>query len=512
MSASTTAGTASAEEKLDFKRIFPIFVVVLVDLLGLTVIIPLLPLYAATFRASPLTIGLLGAAYPTMQFIAAPILGRLSDRYGRKPILVISQIGTLLGFMVLGFANGLWMLFVSRIVDGFSGGNIATAQAMIADSTTERTRTQGLGLIGAAFGLGFIVGPIIAFASLALSGENYRIPAFIAAGLSALSVLLSMFWLRETHDPVQRSAGGVGSAFIPGALLRWLATPKIGLLLALMFTQQFAFGGFEQFLPLFNLSRLGLNGSGNAAVFVYVGLIVVAIQGGLIGRWSRRWGERKLIYVGLATLALGLALTALTPAQATPWYSRAAAERELGASGAVVLPDDTNNSWLGLAWLLTAMVPASIGGGVLSPSINSLLTRRVAPQQRGEILGASAAAFSAANVLAPLAGGALFQAAGASAPFWLWAAVLMALLALALRAWGAEPGGSDSAHSPTIRALLLRNEPQDPIVGGHVMQDDGNAEDPAGPDRSDIVQRPDREGEQGQLQRQTEHPRHHNRR
>jgi DHA1 family tetracycline resistance protein-like MFS transporter len=439
MSASTTAAPASADDKLDFKRILPIFVVVLVDLLGLTVIIPLLPLYAATFRASPLTIGLLGAAYPLMQFIAAPILGRLSDRYGRKPILVISQVGTLLGFLVLGFANGLAMLFLSRIIDGFSGGNIATAQAMIADSTTERTRTQGLGLIGAAFGVGFIIGPLIAFAALALSGEDYRIPAFIAAGLSALSVLLSAFWLRETHNPAQHSASDSGAAFAPGALLGWLASPKVGLLLALMFAQQFAFGGFEQFLPLFNLSRLGLNGSGNAAVFVYVGLIVVAIQGGLIGRWSRRWGERRLIYVGLAALALGLALTALTPAQAAPWYSRAAAERELGASAGVALPDGTNTGWLGLAWLLGAMVPASIGGGVLSPSINSLLTRRVGPQQRGEILGASSAAFSAANVLAPLVGGALFQAAGAGAPFWLWAAVLVGLLLLALRALDAGP-------------------------------------------------------------------------
>ena len=235
-------------------------------------------------------------------------------------------------------------------------------------------------------------------------------------------------------------------AFAPGAPLRALASPQVGLLLALMFAQQFAFGGFEQFLPLFNLSRLGLNGSGNAMIFVYVGVIVVAIQGGLVGQWSRRWGERKLIYVGLATLALGLALTALTPAQPAPWYSRAAVERELqvpgaaapGSTAGVALPDDTSNGWLGLAWLLGAMVPASIGGGVLSPSINSLLTKRVAPQRRGEILGTSSAFFSAANVLAPLVGGALFQVAGSSAPFWLWAAVLAALLALAWRALGEE--------------------------------------------------------------------------
>jgi DHA1 family tetracycline resistance protein-like MFS transporter len=436
------SGTASlSDEKLDFKRIFPIFAVVLVDLLGLTIIIPLLPLYAATFRAGPLTIGLLGAAYPAMQFVAAPILGRLSDRYGRKPILVISQIGTLAGFLLLGFANGLWLLFLSRLIDGFSGGNTSTAQAMIADSTSERTRTQGLGLIGAAFGLGFIVGPIIAFVALSLSGEDYRIPAFIAAGLSALSIPLSAFWLRETHHPADHDTQPAAAAFAPGATLRWLAVPQVGLLLALMFAQQFAFGGFEQFLPLFDLSRLGLNGSGNAAVFVYVGVIVVIIQGGLVGRWSRALGERRLIFVGLAALALGLALTALTPARPVPWYSRAAAEAELGAgqgTAAVALPDEADTGWLGLGWLLAAMVPASIGGGVLSPSINSLLTRRVAPQRRGEILGASAACFSAANVLAPLVGGALFQLAGASAPFWLWAAVLALILAWAWRGLDAE--------------------------------------------------------------------------
>ncbi|MFN2222632.1 MAG: MFS transporter, partial [Candidatus Promineifilaceae bacterium] len=149
---SEQTGAPKPEDKLDFKRILPIFIIVLVDLLGLTIIIPLLPLYATTFGASPLVVGLLGAAYPIMQFLGAPLLGRLSDRYGRKPVLVVSQIGTLIGFLVLGFAGTLWMLFISRIIDGISGANIATAQAAISDSTNEKTRTQGLGLIGAAYG------------------------------------------------------------------------------------------------------------------------------------------------------------------------------------------------------------------------------------------------------------------------------------------------------------------------------------------------------------------------
>jgi DHA1 family tetracycline resistance protein-like MFS transporter len=177
MASKTTLESAiPAEEKLDFKKIFPIFVIVLIDLLGLTVIIPLLPLYATSFGATALTIGFLGAAYPIFQFIGAPVLGRLSDRFGRKPILLISQVGTLIGFLILGFSNTLWLLFLARIVDGISGANISTAQAAISDSTNEKTRTQGLGLLGAAFGLGFVVGPIIAFVSLSVSGNDYRVP------------------------------------------------------------------------------------------------------------------------------------------------------------------------------------------------------------------------------------------------------------------------------------------------------------------------------------------------
>src|SRR6266496_5684700 len=150
-------------DKLDFKRVLPIIVIVLVDLIGLSIIIPILPYFAARFSATPIVIGILQATYPMMQFIGAPILGRLSDRFGRKPVLIVSQIGTLVGFVLLGFANTLWLLFLSRIIDGLSGANMTTAQAAIADSTNEKTRTQGLGLIGAAFGIGFILGPIIAY-------------------------------------------------------------------------------------------------------------------------------------------------------------------------------------------------------------------------------------------------------------------------------------------------------------------------------------------------------------
>jgi MFS family permease len=441
--------TIAEDERLDFKQILPIFVIVLVDLLGLTIIIPLLPLYSTSFGASPAVIGALGATYPMFQFIGAPILGRLSDQYGRKPVLVVSQIGTFAGFILLGLANSLPLLFISRIIDGVSGANIATAQAAISDSTTEKTRTQGLGLIGVAFGLGFVIGPVIAFVALTLSDNNYRVPAFAAAVFSLSSILLTTFWFQESHPPeVREKEREKPVRFNLSAMWEALQHPAVGILLLLMFAQQIAFGGFEQLLALFTLARLGLNASGNAVIFVFVGVIVVTVQGGFIGPWSRRFGDRRLIYGGLALLAVGLVLFALTPRQPAPWYSRQELAAELNANDAsrlqpgetppvqdiaVELPSEASKSWVGLAWMLAVMVPLGIGGGILQPAINSLITKRVRSDEVGGMLGISSAFLSGANALAPLIGGALFQSLGASAPF-LAGGLLMALLwGLALR-------------------------------------------------------------------------------
>ncbi|MBI5876304.1 MAG: MFS transporter [Chloroflexi bacterium] len=454
-----TASTPAAGDKLDLNKILPIFVIVLIDLLGLTIIIPLMPLYATAFGADAFTIGLLGAAYPVMQFIGAPLLGRLSDRFGRKPVLIISQIGTFIGFLILGLSNALWLLFLARIVDGLSGANISTAQAAITDSTTEQTRTQGLGLLGAAFGLGFIIGPTIAFVSLAATGNDYRVPAFAAALCSLASILLTTFWFTETHGPEKRTNGAARAPFSFGALVTALTHPAVGLLLMLIFAQQIAFGGFEQWLALFNLNRLGLNASGNAAVFVFAGVIIVAVQGGLVGRWSRRYGDRRLIFAGLLLLAFGLALTALTPAQPPPWYSRAEVLHELDSTRSlpgqaphavpVELPADGSNGWLGIGWLLLSMVPAAIGGGILQPAINSLITKRIEPGEIGGTLGVSASLLSAANALAPVIGGALYQLGGMSMPFWVWSATLALLFVAALSLL--KPGREEQAPAGLAR-------------------------------------------------------------
>jgi DHA1 family tetracycline resistance protein-like MFS transporter len=438
-------GGNQADEKLNFKRILPIFVIVLVDLLGLTIIIPLLPLYATSFGADPLVIGLLGAAYPIMQFVGAPLLGRLSDRYGRKPILIISQLGTLVGFLVLGFAASLQMLFLARIIDGISGANIATAQAAITDSTTEKTRTQGLGLIGAAFGLGFVIGPVIAFVALALSDNNYHVPAFVAAVFSTLSILLTILWFEETLPPEERGDSEERRSISFKAMVQAVNHPAVGYLLILIFAQQLAFGGFEQLLALFTLSRLGLNASGNAVIFVFVGLIVVAVQGGFIGPWSRRYGDRRLIYAGLGLLAVGLVLLGITPHRPVPWYSESALQTELTSDQAlpneapttqgiaIDLPNQDNNGWSGLIWILAAMVPIAIGGGMLQPAINSLITKRINVAEVGGMLGISAAFLSGANALAPIIGGAIFQAIGPTAPFVAWGILMAILLFLSMR-------------------------------------------------------------------------------
>jgi len=430
-------------EKLDFKRILPILVIVFVDLLGLSIIIPLLPLYAARFSATPLVIGILQATYPTMQFLGAPILGRLSDRFGRKPILVISQIGTLAGFILLGFANTLWLLFLSRIIDGLSGANISTAQAAIADSTNEKTRTQGLGLIGAAFGLGFVFGPIIAFIVLTASGQNYQAVAFTAAFFSLVSILLTSFWFRETHTLDTPSTVTQKKKFSFGAMADALRRPQVGFLLILMFFYQIAFGGYEQLFSLFTLTRLGMDARDTSGLFVVAGLFIIVVQGGLVGRWSKQKGDRWLVILGVSTLALGLIGTALTPAIPVPWYDQAKVMQTLAGEGAIrvsiqdiqiQLPEQSTRGWLGIIWLLIASLPAALGGGVLHPAVNSLITKSSDKSEVGAMLGISASMYSAANAIAPLFYGFLFQWLGAPVPFFAGGLILLILWVFAPRA------------------------------------------------------------------------------
>jgi DHA1 family tetracycline resistance protein-like MFS transporter len=435
--------TEQPAEKLDFKRVLPIIVIVLVDLIGLSIIIPILPYFAARFSANAITIGILQAAYPFMQFIGAPILGRLSDRFGRKPILIVSQIGTLAGFVLLGFANTLPLLFISRIIDGLSGANMSTAQAAIADSTTPKTRTQGLGLIGAAFGVGFVLGPMIAYLVLALSHGSYQAVALTAAVFSLASILLTTFWFHETHQNDSPSIRSLRSPFTLSAMFEALRQPAVGFLLLIMFFYQMAFGGYEQLFSLFTLNRLGMSATDTAGLFALAGVFIIVVQGGLIGRWSRQKGDRWLVILGVSTLAIGLIGTASTPRIPVPWYSQAKVLQSLAGQSnlslstqsiKVTLPDEANKGWFGIIWLLVASFPAALGGGVLHPAVNSLITKSSSKNEVGAMLGISAGFYSAANAIAPLFYGSLFQWLGAPVPFFAGGLILLILWIYAPRA------------------------------------------------------------------------------
>jgi MFS family permease len=428
---------SNSQSQLNFKRIIPLFVLVFVDVLGLTLVLPLLHLYGAVHGASPLQIGFIAASFPLAQLIGVPIMGALSDRFGRKPLLLISQVTTCISFIMLGFATSLQVVILSRVIDGLFGANLATAQAALSDLTDENTRTQGLGLTGAAFGLGFIFGPILSLAALEMS-DSLAVPALSAAGYSFLSILLTWFIFEESLPAEKRCQSS--RKLNPFAILRYLFRPNVNGLLILMFAQQLIFFGFESLLGLFILSRLGLLGDGSAIIFLIVGITLVTVQVRFIGRWSRRYGEKKLIIAALALLAFGLLFFALTPEQAHPFYVKSLTEYDLqqqAPSGTEVilgnfnveLPDETHRSIFGVLWVMVAVIPLSIGAGLIRPSLNSLMTKRVGKDEYGSILGISSSFVSAANAAAPLIGGLLFQVYNANTPF-LIGSVMMGILAL----------------------------------------------------------------------------------
>lgn len=426
---------------LDKRRVIPIFLMVFVDMLGLTLVLPLLHLYAAAYGAGPLEVGIVLAAFPLAQLLGVPMMGALSDRYGRRPLLLISQVTTCISFIMLGLANSLALIIVSRLLDGLFGANIATAQAALSDITDASNRARGLGITGAAFGLGFIFGPAIAIFTLELT-DSLAAPAFTAALYSFLSIMITTFMFKETHPP-QRRGGAPGSGIRPLTLVRYLARPLVGLLLLLMFAQQFIFFGFESLLGIFTLTRLGFLGAGNAALFLLVGIILVIVQMRAIGPWSNRFGEGRLVMAALFLLALGLLLASTTPEQPHPFYVRELVARDLMAQAPtraqafigeprIHLPANGNNGLAGVLWLALALVPISVGAALIRPALNSMITRSVAETEYGSALGVSSALVSAANASAPLLAGFLFQQLGSSAPFAFGGALMTLLCAASL--------------------------------------------------------------------------------
>lgn len=372
-------------------RLAIIFVIVFVDLLGFSLILPLLPYFAQTFGADAFVTGLLVASYAVAQLIGAPLLGRLSDRMGRRPVLLISIAGTFIGFLLLGFAGALWVLFVSRLVDGLTGGNLSVAQAYITDVTDDKNRAKSLGMIGAAFGLGFIIGPAVGGA---LSVYGYAVPAFAAAALSAINLIAVFFWLPESLTEERRAAMAAQKrpAFTFAALWRALNRPRVGPLLHTRFFFGLAFATFQTIFALYAKDRFGLTAQTTGYVLAYVGVLSVLVQGFAIGKLAVRFTETQLIFVCTILMAMSLLAWAFAPS---------------------------------LPLLLIIMAPLAFAGGTLNTVLSSALTKSVYPEEIGGTLGLSASVESLTRVIAPSAGGLLLETLGTWAP-GVFSALVMA--------------------------------------------------------------------------------------
>ena len=371
-----------------------ILVTVFIDLLGFGIIIPLLPFYAESFHASALTIGLLSTVFSLMQFLFSPIWGRWSDRVGRKPIILVGLLGSCLSYLGLALSTSLAMLFVARIIGGIAGANIPTAQAYIADVTTPENRARGMGMVGAAFGLGFIFGPAIGGVLTRFSPET---PMFFASALCFTNFVAAWFLLPESR-PVNASTKSLGrmEAFRHAA-----KQPSLLLLLSLFFLVTLAFSGFEATFAIFSEARFGFTASTIGFVFAFIGVVLATVQGLLVGRAVKRIGERRLIPLAIFAIALGIGL----------------------------IPFVWN-----VPTLLGALGVLAVGMGFNNPSLTSMVSRLADPDDQGGILGLASSLGSLGRVVGPAFGGYLYDAYGMTTPY-LTAASLM-LVAFAVSVMG----------------------------------------------------------------------------
>jgi len=380
-----------------------LFLIVFIDLVGFGIIIPLLPFFGEHFAASPAMIGLLMASYSLTQFIAAPFWGRASDRIGRRPILLITLAGAAASYVLLGFSNSLWMLFVARGIGGFMAGNISTAFAYVADITTPENRTKGMGVIGAAFGLGFIAGPAIGgiLAGPDPLNADFRTPALAAAGLSCVALIMAFFLLKESlSEDIRKRIAEMPAKNRRQQFQSALSKPGVGLLIGLSFLATFVFAGMETTFAMWSERRMGWGPQQNGYLFAFVGIIAAMIQGGLVGKLAKRFGETNLVIQGAAALALGVLLIPFT------------------------------NS---LATLLGAMVIVAYGFSIITPSLNSLISLQVGSGEQGGVMGVGRSATTMARVIGPAWAGLIFSLLGMDWPYFGGAVVMMGVVILGIK-------------------------------------------------------------------------------
>jgi DHA1 family tetracycline resistance protein-like MFS transporter len=393
-----------------------IFITVFIDLVGFGIVIPVLPLYAEHMHASPAVVGLLLAVYSAMQFIFSPILGKLSDRVGRRPVLLGSIIGTSIGFLIMGLAGSLWLLFLARIIDGITGGNISTAQAYIADVTPPEKRSSGMGLIGAAFGLGFIFGPAIGGL---LSHVSLGAPFIFASAMAACNAIGIYFLLPESLSSEHRAAARKRESVIK--VFEESGSWQLAAVIATYFFGTIAFALLTAIYPLFTEARLGFDATNNGYIFAYLGFIGAVIQGGLIGRLSKQLGDKSLAAAGTLILTASLLLM---PVSST------------------------------LAILLIASTGFAIGNSLVTPTLNAMASRSVNASWQGRVLGVMQSAASLARIIGPVLGGVLLTQQDKSspaygrAPFWTGAAIMFIAFILAMTLRGSTASAGKEAVTP----------------------------------------------------------------
>lgn len=363
-----------------------IFITVFVDMLGYSMMIPLLPFFVLRSGGDAAIAGGLGSFYAFLQLFSGPALGTLSDRIGRKPILLACLGGTAAAYALFGLAGSLWVLLAAVLLDGLTGNNLTTAYAYIADVTDETDRARGMGLVGAAFGLGLMGGP--ALGGL-LSAYGLSVPAFAAAAIAVLNVLYGGIFLPESLPPERRAVKPVSfNALVQLRALFHLPTTR--LLLSAIFILNLAFSGLQTNFPLFSHARFGWDPRQNGFLFACVGVLAVFVQGFLYGRIQPIFRERNLALGGLGLMALGLAGLAAAPA-----------------------------GWV----LYPAVGLAALGSGVSIPSLSALVSLRVSSSSQGQLMGGQQALLSLTNILGPALAGLSFQYIAIPAPYWLGSAL-----------------------------------------------------------------------------------------
>ena len=380
-----------------------IFVTVFIDLLGFGIIIPLLPFYAESFGASAFTIGLLGTSFSLMQFLFSPIWGRWSDKIGRKPIILVGLMGSCLSYLALALAGSLPMVFLARVIGGIAGANIPTAQAYIADVTTPENRARGMGMVGAAFGLGFIFGPAIGGVLSRISPET---PMWCASALCFANFIAAWFLLPESRSAtaVTKNLGRME------AFRHAMGKPALLLVLSLYFIVTLAFSGFEATFAIFSEARFGFTTSTIGFLFAFIGVVLALVQGVFVGRAVKVIGERRLIPLAILAISIGIGLM--------PWV------------------------W-NVPTLLGALGVLAVGMGFNNPSLSSMVSKLADADDQGGVLGLASSLSSLGRVVGPAWGGYLYDAYGMTMPYVSAAALMLVAFVVAiagLRSSDAGPG------------------------------------------------------------------------